>query len=161
VTLTVGTAIVGTSVGALHTVMRAEQTGRTRVATRGILARLAKQFRDDVDATVQETTNADHTEWRFHLADDHFVQYRLATGEIEWSEHSASHVVRRESFRLPDGWTATITLPSDTMSAVALLTIIPERGPRYEGCEMRVNAVLGKDRRYSKSSIGGDPHGSP
>ena len=153
--MTVGTVVVGISVGMLHALLRTEQTGRDRVPQARILARLAEQFRSDVGAAVRQTPNAREGEWQFALTGDRVVTYRALPGKIQWDERTAGKVVRQESYILPAGCSAAITVQSEATPAVASLVVTENGSPQAVGREMRVIAVLGKDHRFTKSPVGG------
>ncbi len=155
VVMTVGAVIVGISVGMLHALMRTEQTGRDRVPQARILARLAEQFRSDVGAAVRQTPNARQAEWQFALAGDRVVTYRALPGEVRWDERMAGKLVRQESYVLPSGCSAAITVQHEATPAVANLSIAYNGTPLAASREMRVIAVLGKDHRFTKSPVGG------
>lgn len=155
VVMTVGAVVVGISVGMLHALLRTEQTGRDRVPQARILARLAEQFRSDVGAAVRPTPSAQQGEWQFALTGDRVVTYRALPGEVRWDQRTAGKLVRQESYILPSGCSAAITVRSKATPAVASLVIADKSTPRAAGREMRVTAVLGKDHRFTKSPVGG------
>jgi prepilin-type N-terminal cleavage/methylation domain-containing protein len=155
VVLTVGTVIVGISVAMLHSLLRAEQTGRDRVPQAGILARLAEQFRGDVAAALRQTPGARQAEWPFVLADDRLVTYRALPGEVRREERTAGKLVRQESYVLASGSSAAIRVQGkDAPTVVNLIIVVGGEHPTA-GREMRVTAVLGKDHRFTKSPVGG------
>ena len=155
VVLTIGAVIVGISVGALHALLRTERTGRDRVPQSGILARLAERFRGDVGAAVQQTSNAQQGEWQFALAGDRVVTYRMLPGEVRWAELMGGKMVRQESYVLPTGCSAAITVQSEAMPPLASLVVKNDSTSLAASREMRIMAVLGKDHRFAQSSVGG------
>jgi len=155
VAMTIGAVVVGIAVGMLHMLLRTEQTGRDRVAQARILARLAEQFRSDVGAAVRQIPGARPGEWQFALTGDGVVTYRALTGEVRWDQRMAGKLVRQESYVLPSGGSAAITVQDAAAPAVANLVITQNGPPRAAGREMRITAVLGKDHRFTKSPGGG------
>jgi prepilin-type N-terminal cleavage/methylation domain-containing protein len=153
--LTIGAVVVGISVGVLHMLMRTEQTGRDRVPQARVLARLAEQFRSDVAAAVRKTPGTRQGEWQFALTGDRVVTYRALPGEVRWDERTVGKLVRQESYVLPSGFSAAITVRSETTPAVASLVIAENGPPSAADREMRITAVLGKDHRFTKLP-GGD-----
>ncbi len=154
VVLTVGTVIVGIGVGTLHVLLRTEQTGRDRVPQAGVLARLAAQFRSDVNAAVRQTAGEHRAEWRFALTEDRLVAYRALPGELRREEHVAGKLVRQETYVLPGGSSATIAVESKAAPPVASLVIVGGGPPSAIGRQWRVTAVLGKDHRFTKLPVG-------
>ncbi len=155
VVLTIGAVVMGIGVGTLHLLLRTEQTGRDRVPQARVLARLAEQFRSDVAAAVRWAPAARQGEWRFVLMEDRLVTYRALPGQIEWDERMAGKRLRRESYVLPGGCSAAITVQSKATPVVASLVIADPGTPLATRREMRVTAVLGKDHRFTKSPVGG------
>jgi prepilin-type N-terminal cleavage/methylation domain-containing protein len=155
VVLTVGAVVVGIGAGMLHLLLRTEQTGRGRVLQARVLARLAEQFRGDVGAAVRQTPGAREGEWRFVLMGDRLVTYRALPGEVQWDESMAGKRVRQESYVLPGGSSAAITVQSKAMPVMASLVIADHGTPAATSREMRITAVLGKDHRFTKSPVGG------
>jgi prepilin-type N-terminal cleavage/methylation domain-containing protein len=173
VAMTIGTVIVGISVGMLHLLLRTERMGRDRVPQTRILARLAEQFRNDVAAAVRQTHDARQTEWWFTLTGDRVANYRLLPGAVQRHELLADKPVRQESYVLPSGCSARIVMEEAHTPAVVNLVIMgatgaasasskgtlaepvaPEGMSQAAGREMRVVAVLGKDHRFTKSPVG-------
>jgi hypothetical protein len=67
----------------------------------------------------------------------------------------AGKLVQHESYLLPSGCSAAITVRSEATPAVASLVIADSGTPLAAGRETRVTAVLGKDHRFTKSPVGG------
>lgn len=155
VALTIGTVIVGISVGMLHMLMRAERAGCDRAPQARILVRLAQQFREDVHAAVQQTAGDQQAEWRFAQAEDRVVTYRALPEEVRRDEHVAGKLVRQESYILPSGCSAAINVQSETPRVVPNLVLIGSVAPLAANREMQVAAALGKDHRFTKLPNGG------
>lgn len=155
VALTVGSVVVGVAVGMLPLLLQTEQTGRDRTAEARILARLAEQFCSDVAAAVRQTPGARPGERQFVLAGDRLTTYRVAPGKVQRDERVAGKPVRRESYVLPSGWSAAITVRSEAAAAVATLVIADNGEIPAAGRELHIAAVLGKDHRFTKSPVGG------
>ena len=155
--ITVGSVMLGIGVGILHVLLRAEGTGRERVHQTQVLSRLAEQFRSDVGAAVRQIpAQGDRPkQWQFALADNRTVTYRALPGEVRRDERTADKLVRQESYALPEGYTAVISVEREAKPAVASLVIAREPTPLAAGREMRVAARLGKDHRFTKSPVGG------
>ncbi len=159
VVITVGSVIMGVGAGVLPVLMHAEQTGRDRAAEARILARLAEQFRSNVAAAVRQTTGAGQGERRFVMAGDRLTTYRVLPGEVRRNERVAGKPVRHESYVLPSGWSAAITVQGEPAPAVMRLVVADDvfagnGAPPAAGREIRVAAALGKDHRFTKSPVG-------
>jgi hypothetical protein len=155
VVLTVGSVLVGISVGMLHLLLRTEQTGRDRVPQARAVARLAEQFRSDVAAVVRLTFVPRPGEWQFVLTGDRLVTYRALRGEVRRQERAAGKLVRHESYVLPSGLSAAITVGSEATPPTASLVIGGPGTPPAAGRVLRVTAVLGKDHRFENTPAGG------
>jgi hypothetical protein len=137
--------------------MRAEQTGRDRAYRVGVYARLVQQFREDAAAALR-TLPGDKSQplqCQFVLPADRTVTYRVLAGQIERNEHSADKLVRQESYRLPDGRSATVTVDSDAKPPLARLVITDGDGHSLAGRTFEIIAWLGKDHRFTEVSAGG------
>jgi prepilin-type N-terminal cleavage/methylation domain-containing protein len=154
--ITIGSVVLGIGIGILHVLLRAEETGRERVHQAQVLTHLAEQFRSDVGAAVRQMPAQDDRpkQWQFVLANDCTVTYRALPGEVRRDERTADKLVRQETYALPEGYTAAIRVERDAKPAIVSLVIAREPTPLAAGREMRVAAVLGKDHRFTKLSIG-------
>jgi len=155
VVLTVGAVIVGICVGLLHTLLRTEQNGRERVPQTRILVRLAEQFRTDVSAAVRQVASARQGEWQFALPGDRVVTYQASPGEVRWEERTQGKPAIRETYVLPRGCSAAITVHSQAAPPVASLVVADKNATQQAAHEIRVVAVLGKDHRFTRSPGGG------
>jgi prepilin-type N-terminal cleavage/methylation domain-containing protein len=152
--LTVGSVILGIGVGMLHLLLRTERTGRQRVPQSRVVARLAQQFRSDVNAAERQMSSSKPAEWQFALSDHRLVVYRMVPGGVEWSERQDGKLLRQESYLLPRGWSAAITGPGRATPALLSLVITDKADPYAPGRELLVTAVLGKDQRFTKPPAG-------
>jgi prepilin-type N-terminal cleavage/methylation domain-containing protein len=152
--LTVGTVIMGIGVGMVHLLLRTERTGRGRVPQSRIVARLAQQFRSDVNAAERQVAGAKAAQWQFELAQHRLVSYRAVPGGVEWNERKDGKLVRQEVFVLPREFSAAISGPGRTTPAVLNLVITDKAEPWSPGRELLVTAVLGKDQRFTKPPAG-------
>ena len=89
------------------------------------------------------------------MPEDRLVTYRALPEEVRRDERMAGKPVRQESYALPGGCSAAITLRTGATAALASLVVTDQGTPLAAGREMRVIAVLGKDHRFTKSPVGG------
>ncbi len=152
VTISVAATLTGIAISILLVMFRAERNGRTQLAEAKSLERLADQFRQDVHAAVGETlaNGKDPQQWRFDLPEKRIVQYKIAGGAISREESSDSKDVRRESYTLPKDSTVAVTVDRTTKPAVVSLTIEPNQDALRPHYPLRVDALLGRDLRFSE-----------
>lgn len=157
VVIALGTVLLGVAVGVLHLLMRTQHSGRESVYQTETVARLAEQFRSDARAALRPIAAEGEPKdrWRFALAADRTVTYRLRPGEIERREQIAAKQVRQESYTLPRNYLAEITVRTDATPAMASLVLAPSGLASPAGREIRIDAALGADHRFAKSSEGG------
>jgi prepilin-type N-terminal cleavage/methylation domain-containing protein len=168
--MTVGTVLMGIAVSLLVVLLGAEQSGRAHVARSESLRRLADQFRRDVHAAVGETAakgavpvsptrkpgqspedwTEDRPECRLSLPDNRSVQYTIGADSISREERTDSKVVRRETYLLPKDSTAAVAVDRTTTPWTLSLTIVPSDASMRQGHEIRIDALLGRDRRFTQ-----------
>jgi len=160
-----GTSVIlGMAVALVYTLLGADRAARQRMHVGESLARLAEQFRSDVHAAkaVAPVAPAGAARpspgWQLPLDGGRSVRYGLRQGKLIRSEHAGGKAVRQESFALPEG--ATISIEQDVAGrpATVRLAIEPEGGParKWRGPAIHVDAVLGRDHRFTKQEEGGD-----
>jgi prepilin-type N-terminal cleavage/methylation domain-containing protein len=147
--LTIGAVVTGVCVGALHLLLRTERKSRNHVPESQAIARLAEQFRDDVNAAIEAKSSGQNSS-RFAFGNDRFVEYQAQPGELRRREIVAGKVVRQEEFVLPEDCATVISFDAHT----ARLAIQKQNDATER--ELQVVAGLGKDHRFNKA--GGDRH---
>jgi prepilin-type N-terminal cleavage/methylation domain-containing protein len=156
VVMTVGSVMLGVAVSTLFMLLRAETAGRNRVRQCRVIGHLSEQFRADAaEATGPIMPEAGPpVQWRFALPDGRTAVYRALSGAIEREEFRDGKPLRRESFPLPAGASASLDLRAEAVPATASLTVGPPSAAESGGALFRIDAVLGKDHRFTKP-IGG------
>ena len=152
VVLTVGSVMLGISVGMLHLLLRSEQTGRDRVHRAAVSARLAEQFRADAAAALRQVPIEAPALCQFILPGDRTVTYRALPEEVRREERIAERPVRQESYSLPDGYSVAVAVEGEADPPLASLVVTCDHAPPSAGRAMRVTALLGKDHRFSQRS---------
>jgi hypothetical protein len=156
VAVTLGSLLLGISTGTVALLLRVERTGREHTRWALAVHRLAAQFRDDVHATrelLPAGTGRDGP-WRLTLDAQRTVTYRLAEESLQREEAVTGRPVRRASYLLPEGCTARIGLESARSPAVATLIVAPRQSPAPLYRENRMDAVLGRDVRFTRGAAG-------
>jgi prepilin-type N-terminal cleavage/methylation domain-containing protein len=159
VVVAVGSVLTGTGIAVVYALLSAEQAGRELLRTRAALDRLADQFRRDAHAATALTRPAPEEDddlrpaWQLRLDANLVVEYRQGRDELLRVEKRDGHIQRRESFALPSGTTASVESVAETRPAIILLRIGPreEGTDRSEGRMMRIEAAMGRDRRFLNS----------
>jgi prepilin-type N-terminal cleavage/methylation domain-containing protein len=152
VTISVAAVLTGLAISVLLVMYRVEQNGRTQLAQAKSLERLADQFRQDVHAAVGETvaTEKEPQHWRFDLPEKRIVQYKIADGTISREDSTDAQNVRRESYTLPKDSTVAVSVDRTTNPAVVSLTIEPNQDSLRPHYPLRVDALQGRDLRFSE-----------
>jgi hypothetical protein len=88
------------------------------------------------------------------LAPDRTVTYRALPQAVEREEAVAGKPARRESYTLPPGRSARVVAPADTRPPLMTLIVASSPTPGPENHDIRIDAVVGKDRRFTTSPPG-------
>jgi len=152
VAVSVAAAFTGIAVSLLLVLFRAEQSGRAKIAQAESLQQLADQFRRDVHAAAGEpvVNGKEPQQWRLELTGNCIVQYTVGADGISREERVGSKDVRRESYTLPKESTVAVAVDRATKPPVVSLTIEPKDASLRPGCPFRVDAVLGRDLRFTQ-----------
>ena len=157
-------AILGMAVAMVYTLLEADRAGRQRMHVGESLGRLADQFRRDVHAAraVAPLAPAGGKKrspgWQLRLDDRRSVRYGVREGKLVRSEHVEGKAVRQDSFALPHGATMSVQPDAGGRPAAVRLSIEPAAGPaeKWKGPAIHVDAVLGRDHRFTKHEETGE-----
>jgi prepilin-type N-terminal cleavage/methylation domain-containing protein len=152
IAISVAATLTGIAMCLLLTMFRSEQSGRAQLAQAESLVRLADQFRQDVHSALGEAVvnPKDPHDWQFKLTANRVVQYTLANDVLSRQVRSGSKDVQREAFRLPEDSTVAISVDRATNPAVVSLTVQPGEASLRRCHPLRVDAVLGRDLRFTR-----------
>lgn len=151
VAIAVGATLMSLAVGLLVALQRAERNGRSHVERNEAIQRLADRFRRDVHAAGDVAINGeDRKEWRFDLTGDNAARYVVEAPGISREERKESKVVCRESYALPTDLAVAVAVDRTASPPVVSLTIVPDDASMRPGYELRIDAVLGRDRRFAE-----------
>jgi prepilin-type N-terminal cleavage/methylation domain-containing protein len=154
VVMTVGATLMGIAVTLLGVLLQAERSGRTHAGQNASLGRLADQFRRDVRAATAplaaEKNDVGETVWRLDLAAGRSVWYVADEDEIVREERIGRTILRQESYTLPKGSFAAVAADGSAGPSIVRLTIVPTDASLRPGREIRIEAVLGQDRRFAE-----------
>lgn len=148
VVLTIGSVMLGISVGMLHLLLRSEHIGRDRVYRAVVSTRLAEQFRSDTAEALRQVPIEAPALCQLILPGDRTVTYRALTEEVRREEHIADKPMRLESYTLPDG--CSVAIDSDADPTLLSLVVTQNNPQSLVGREMRITALLGKDHRFTQ-----------
>jgi prepilin-type N-terminal cleavage/methylation domain-containing protein len=158
VVLTVGATMLGIAVTMLGALMQAERNGRAHIGQNATLNRLADQFRRDVRGAkgklAVEKNDAGETAWRLDLAAGRSVWYVADPDEIVREERTGHTILQQKSYSLPENYVATIAASDSAGLSIISLTIAPTEASSRPGHEIRIEAVLGRDRRFAEQGSG-------
>jgi hypothetical protein len=143
VTMTVGSALMVTTVGLLHQSLSLASTARGRADAQRTVDRLANDFRHDVHL-ASAVTNSDAEQIEFTRDDEAVVRYRADEQRIERTELSGDAIVRRASYSFDQA----ITIRFETVDAPRRVAIVLEPAAASEGPRRtpahRITAVVGR-----------------
>jgi hypothetical protein len=143
VTMSVGSALMVTTVGLLHQSLSLASTARGRADAQRTVDRLANDFRRDVHLTAS-VTELDPEQIELTDNDGSVVQYRLDKQRLERSERSGDTIVRRESYSFDQAIAIRFeTLDSPPRAAIVLEPAASSEGPRRTPAQ-RIMAVVGR-----------------
>jgi hypothetical protein len=154
--VTVGSVLMGIAVSVLAVLMRVERIGREQVHQDAVTSRLAQQFRDDVHAATRlaPAEAGKQDSWRLVVAPDRTVTYRALPQVIVRDEMVAGKPVRHESYTLPAGWSARVIAPAEGRPPLASLIVASPEPPGPKDHDVRIEAVVGRDDRFTASPQG-------
>jgi prepilin-type N-terminal cleavage/methylation domain-containing protein len=158
VVMTVGAVLLGIAVTLLGALLQAERASRGHIATSATLGRLADQFRRDVHAAhgrpIAEKNKAGDSIWRFDLGSGHGICYTAGTEEVVREEWVGIIVLRQESYTLPEEYCAEIAVGASADSRIIRLIIAPNESSMRPGHEIRIDALVDRDRRFAEHGKG-------
>ena len=146
--------LAGLSVTLISSLLRVERLERASLVQQTTLARLSREFRQDVRAArATEPSGADAEPvasivLMSSTADN--IEYQIKDDSIVRARRRSEQVVQTDIFKLPPGSTAHLAVSGKPGQAVVSLLIDRKAGKRGEGNsrEFRVDARLGRDQRF-------------
>jgi type II secretory pathway pseudopilin PulG len=155
IVMTIGIALSGIAILMLYALMINHNTGREHLEYSRTVNRLAEQFRSDVHA--MQKTSASGTDTEIDLmseaANDAKVRYQCSDGQIDRSELQGEKTVRQESYVLGTDMEASIKTQEQGGATIVSIAILPkpQTDKFYHAFPSRIEAVLGRDLRLTKS----------
>lgn len=151
VAISIGAVLMSIAISLLMALSGAEQGGRTNVEHNKAIERLTAQFRRDVHAAEDVVIDgASPKEWKIKLTRDEVAQYAVKGNALSREERMGAKVIRRESYKLPKESTAAIVIDRTANPPVASLTLVPNDASAKSDGEIRIDAALGRDRRFAE-----------
>ena len=150
--ITVGAVLTGIAISVLLVMFRSERSGRSQRAAAQSLEWLADQFRQDVHAAVGEPVRdkKDTHPWQFDLGAKQVAQYTFADNVVSREQRDGGKLARTETYRIPKESTVSITIDRKATPPIVSLTIEPNESSSKPGRPFRVDAVLGRDLRFTE-----------
>ena len=143
VTMSVGSALMVTTVGLLHQSLSLASTARGRAEAQRTVDRLANDFRHDVHLTAS-VTSLDAEQIELTRDDGSVVRYRVDQQQLRRAESSGEAIVRRESYSFDQAITIRFeTIDDPRRVAVVLDPAALPHGPRRTPAH-RITAVVGR-----------------
>jgi hypothetical protein len=165
IVMTVGSALAGIAVFMLYALMINHNAGREHLENCRTMSRLAEQFRSDVHS--MQKTSADGKETEIDLlpeaANDAKVRYQCLDGRVDRCELQGEKTVRQESYMLGPDLEASIKTQAQGDATIIGIAISPKPQTEklYRAFPLRIEALLGLDRRLTKPAKGTVPFSQP
>lgn len=150
VLITVMAALLTLCAGTIHLLLKLDRAGRDASEQAADLARLARDFRDDVHSATTEAPERPAAD-RIVLATDgkRTVEYAIRPVDVLRTVREGEKVRRFETYRRPAKATARIEMVRDGPRPIAALVLdMPAReGEPSPYRDYRIEAEVGKHRR--------------
>jgi prepilin-type N-terminal cleavage/methylation domain-containing protein len=151
VTVSIGAVLMSIAISLLMALSEAEQGGRTHVEQNRAIQRLADQFRRDAHAAEDVVVDGSSPkEWQLKLTGNEVARYAVKGDDLAREERTGTKVIRRESYQLPKDSTAAIAVDRVANPPIVSLTLVPNDASTQSDREIRIDAVLGRDRRFAE-----------
>jgi prepilin-type N-terminal cleavage/methylation domain-containing protein len=160
VAISVSTVLMGIAVTTLIALLRNQNTGREHLQYCRSIERLAEQFRRDVHGA--EKISAGEKEGIMEIpaasAEGATIRYQCFAGQIERTESKGGKIVSRESYILAPATEAALQVKSPPEGSVASIVISPraQAGGAFCACAVRIESVVGLDKRLGKIEAAGE-----
>jgi hypothetical protein len=155
VLITVLSALIGLSAGTIHLLLKLDRAGRTASEEAVALARLARDFRDDIhEAPPADPPGRSPDRIVLPLSDSKTVEYTIRPGDVLRTVRQGEKVLRHETYRRPARASVRIDVESDGPRLIASMVIDRPSSDRdispYR--DYRIEAELGKHGRLKPRS---------
>jgi type II secretory pathway component PulJ len=152
IAISVAATLTGIAISVLLVMFRSEQHGRSHLADAESLTRLADQFRQDVHTAVADTVGDKKNlhDWQFDLGAKQIARYTFANDVISREQRTDAKPLRREAYRLPKDSAVAISVDRNASPPIVSLTIEPRDTSLPPAHPFRVDAVLGRDLRFTE-----------
>lgn len=150
------TVLLGLCAGMIHRLLKLDRVARAHLTETATVARLARQFRQDVRASMRAEPggDADHPGSVLELSrsDNEWVSYRPEGRSLIRTHRRTGQVDRRESYALPRRGTPRFEVLDEGQAILVSLQLRPPVAePRGFGpTELRIEALLNRDARLAK-----------
>ncbi|NQU24751.1 MAG: prepilin-type N-terminal cleavage/methylation domain-containing protein [Candidatus Nealsonbacteria bacterium] len=153
VVISVGSVLLGVTVGVFHLLFRMEHTARQYVHQSAVTAQLADRFRRDVHQAVDATV-ADDDAGQLTLSPGHTIVYQPRPGELVRVERIDGADRCRETFSLPPQTTVSMEIADVAGSRLVRLRLVSQGSSgSAPGRELCIEALLASDHRYARTAV--------
>ncbi len=148
--------VMGVALSLAHILLRVDSALREQSRDQAGLARLAGQFRADAHAAQRFAADSrgpapDGMVWRFVVDRRQTIEYETDGQDLIRRTVRDGNVVGQARFPLPQGTEAAMAHEPAGAATLVSLRLGPEavRGGQSPARAIRVDAILGRDHRYS------------
>ncbi len=153
--MAVGGVVLGLCVGLIHSLLRLERSNRDQTVSASALARLERDFRSDVHASLSanllESKDQQNLGLQLNLPEDVAIEFQAVAGGVARLRHSSGDRLQRELYRIGSDSAVSWAVISQAESERIVMEIEP--GSRPSGHKIRVEAVRGYHHRYTGNGL--------
>ncbi|HUY91370.1 MAG TPA: prepilin-type N-terminal cleavage/methylation domain-containing protein [Pirellulales bacterium] len=172
VAISISSVLASLALGLIGALVRADHSGRRHLRETQSLARLARQFRDDVASADAVTLADDSAQLELRLAGGRAAVYTTEPGRATREELADGARQRHESFVLPEASRLALEIDRDRQPAMARLSLVrlslvlasdadKSAGAKGARAGWRVEAAVGRALRLAGKPTEGGAKSSP
>jgi hypothetical protein len=152
VAMTAGSTVMILAIGLLHQSMTLGSIARARADSHRTLNRLAHEFRGHVHQAKRCIAEPEQ-DIRIVMPDDSQVVYQVDGNRIDRRQQLNDGPIRRESFLLDEGTTATFEISQQPTRAILTVIRQPSRAIDVVRVDRKVAAVVGRRTAHENGEV--------